>query len=273
MITFRRGVGRDSRNGQMDRPVGAPTWGRFMPRNTSTTSEATVKSAATRNSQSQFGSARITRSRGVIHVVTSRITPRALVILADPNWLWLFLVAALFTVASLVVDVFLGMNRPHVGAPTGRSIWPFLESLPTPRRNVIIENLRLQQVYEALYQTGVDIALEGTPIDGIRRWFERHILGEVRLTEDESAPQRVGALLQQLGPTYVKIGQMMASRSDILPVDWTTEFARLQSDAEPFPWKDAWIVLRSELGRPPEELFATIEEQPFAAASTAQVQD
>ena len=81
----------------------------------------------------------------------------------------------------------------------------------------------------------------------------------------------MGALLQQLGPTYVKIGQMMASRSDILPVDWTTEFARLQSDAEPFPWKDAWIVLRSELGRPPEELFATIEEQPFAAASTAQV--
>ena len=142
------------------------------------------------------------------------------------------------------------MNRPHVGAPTGRSIWPFLESLPTPRRNVIIENLRLQQVYEALYQTGVDIALEGTPIDGIRRWFERHILGEVRLTEDESAPQRVGALLQQLGPTYVKIGQMMASRSDILPADWTTEFARLQSDAEPFPWKDAWIVFApSSAGR------------------------
>ena len=204
-------------------------------------------------------------------LVTTWITRTDLVILADPNWLWLFLIAALFTVASLVVDVFLGMNRPHVGAPTGRSIWPFLESLPTPRRNVIIENLRLQQVYEALYQTGVDIALEGTPIDGLRRWFERHILGEVRLTEDESAPQRVGALLQQLGPTYVKIGQMMASRSDILPVDWTTEFARLQSDAEPFPWKDAWIVLRSELGQPPEELFATIEEQPFAAASTAQV--
>jgi ubiquinone biosynthesis protein len=204
-------------------------------------------------------------------LVTTWISPGDIAILADPIWLWLFLVAALFTVASLVVDVFLGMNRPHVGAPTGRSIWPFLESLPTPRRNLIIENLRLQQVYEALYQTGVDIALEGTPIDGLRRWFEKHILGETRLAEDESAPQRVGALLQQLGPTYVKIGQMMASRSDILPADWTTEFARLQSDAEPFPWKDAWVVLRAELGRPPEELFATIEEEPFAAASTAQV--
>src|SRR4029079_13888760 len=204
-------------------------------------------------------------------LVTTWITPGDLVILADPNWLWLFLIAALFTVASLVVDVFLGMNRPHVGAPTGRSIWPFLESLPTRRRNVIIENLRLQQVYEALYQTGVDIALEGTPIDGIRRWFERHILGEVRLTEDESAPQRVGALLQQLGPTYVKIGQMMAARSDILPADWTTEFARLLSDAAPFPWAEAREVIRAELGRLPEELFATIDEEPIAAASTAQV--
>jgi ubiquinone biosynthesis protein len=163
------------------------------------------------------------------------------------------------------------MNRPHVGAPTGRSIWPFLESLPTPRRNVIIENLRLQQVYEALYQTGVDIALEGTPIDGIRRWFERHILGEVRLTEDESAPQRVGALLQQLGPTYVKIGQMMASRTDILPPEWTTELARLQADADPFPWAEARDVIIAELKRTPEEAFGSIEPEPFAAASTAQV--
>ena len=69
----------------------------------------------------------------------------------------------------------------------------------------------------------------------------------------------------------MKIGQMMASRSDILPPDWTTEFARLQSDAEPFPWKEAAGRPPLRAGRPPEELFATIETEPFAAASTAQV--
>ena len=128
----------------------------------------------------------------------------------------------------LVADIVLGLSRPHVGMTAAPSaVWTLLESLPTPRRNAIIENLRLQQVYEALYQTSIDIAFEGTPIGGVRRWFEQHILGEIRLAEDESAPQRVAALLQQLGPTYVKIGQMLAARSDVLPSDWTTEFARL----------------------------------------------
>ena len=203
--------------------------------------------------------------------LTSRITPVKVAVLADPEPLWLLLVAALFTLGSLVTDVLLGLSRPHVGQPTGPSVWTLLESLPTPRRNAIIENLRLQQVYEALYQTSIDIAFDGTPIGTLRRWFERHVIGEVRLADDESAPQRVGALLQQLGPTYVKIGQMMAARTDVLPVEWTTELARLQADAAPFPWSDARAMLVSELKRPPEELFASIEETPFAAASTAQV--
>jgi ubiquinone biosynthesis protein len=203
--------------------------------------------------------------------LTSRISPVEVAVLADPTPLWLLLVASLFTLGSLVTDLALGLNRPHVGLPAGSSLWTILERLPTPRRNVIIENLRLQQVYEALYQTSIDIALEGTPIGSSRRWFEKHVLGEVRLTEDESAPQRVGSLLQGLGPTYVKIGQMMASRSDILPPEWTTELARLQADADPFPWAEAREVIIAELKRTPEEAFGSIEPEPFAAASTAQV--
>ena len=204
--------------------------------------------------------------------VTSRLSPVEVAVLADPQPLWLLLVAGLFTLGSLVADIVLGLSRPHVGETAAPSaVWTLLESLPTPRRNAIIENLRLQQVYEALYQTSIDIAFEGTPIGGVRRWFERHVLGEVRLTEDENAPQRVAALLQQLGPTYVKIGQMLAARSDVLPSDWTTEFARLQADAAPFPWLDARQVIKAELGKTPEEAFASIEEEPFAAASTAQV--
>jgi ubiquinone biosynthesis protein len=204
-------------------------------------------------------------------VLASRFSPVEIAVVADPQPLWLLLIAALFTLADLVTDVVLGLSRPNVGMPGNPSVWTFLESLPTPRRNAIIENLRLQQVYEALYQTSIDIAFEGTPIGSIRRWFQAHVLGDVRLTDDENAPQRVAALLQQLGPTYVKIGQMMAARSDILPEDWTTEFARLQADAAPFPWEEARQVIVAELKRPPEELFASIEEEPFAAASTAQV--
>jgi ubiquinone biosynthesis protein len=78
-------------------------------------------------------------------------------------------------------------------------------------------------------------------------------------------------MLQSLGPTYVKIGQMVASRGEALPPDWLAELQMLQSDAAPFPYEQAREIITKELGKPPEELFATFETEPFAAASTAQV--
>jgi ubiquinone biosynthesis protein len=78
-------------------------------------------------------------------------------------------------------------------------------------------------------------------------------------------------MLQQLGPTYVKIGQMMASRSDILPPEWIAELATLQSDAAPFGFDDVADIVTRELGAHPDALYATFEREPFAAASTAQV--
>ena len=78
-------------------------------------------------------------------------------------------------------------------------------------------------------------------------------------------------MLQQLGPTYVKIGQMMASRSDVLPPAWIDELAKLQSDAAPFGYDDVQAIVNKELGADPEVLYATFEHEPFAAASTAQV--
>ena len=79
---------------------------------------------------------------------------------------------------STVMDAVLGLNRPDLGADRCRGIWGFLESLPTPRRNAILENLRLQQVYNAIYSTSLDIALDDTPIGPIRRWFARVVLGD-----------------------------------------------------------------------------------------------
>ncbi len=64
---------------------------------------------------------------------------------------------------------------------------------------------------------------------------------------------------------------MIASRGDVLPADIIAELSKLQSEAAPFPWLDAALMIKSELGKEPEQLFATIEHEPFAAASTAQV--
>ena len=205
--------------------------------------------------------------------LTSVISPIKIGIadLAQPVLLWIIVAAALYTLLSTVSDALLGLNRPDLTADRSRGIWGFLERLPTPRRNTIIENLRLSQVYNAIYTTSLDIALEGTPVGSIRRWFARVVLGDKRVIDDPTGPERIRLMLQQLGPTYVKIGQMMASRSDILSPEWITELSKLQSEAAPFAYDDVVIIVRKELGSPPEELFATFDPIPFAAASTAQV--
>jgi ubiquinone biosynthesis protein len=189
---------------------------------------------------------------------------------ADPILLWMLVLATLYTILTTGVDILLGLNRPRIGRSQSM-VWRVLESLPTPRRNLIIENLRLQQVYDAIYTTAIDSALARTRIAPLRHWFTTRILGETELLMDASGAERLRILLQQLGPTYVKIGQMIASRGDALPPEVIAELSKLQSDAAPFPWEDARVVIEDELGRPPEELFATIEPVPFAAASTAQV--
>jgi ubiquinone biosynthesis protein len=191
---------------------------------------------------------------------------------ADPTILWLLVVAVLYTLLSTVADALLGLNRPRVTVTASSdALWRFLEALPTPRRNPIIENLRLQQIYDMVYAVALDSTLARTPIGRFRRWFAFRVLGETDIADDVSGPERLRVLLQQLGPTYVKIGQMIASRGDALPKELIDELSKLQSDAAPFPWEDARAMIKAELKREPEELFATIEHEPFAAASTAQV--
>ncbi len=191
---------------------------------------------------------------------------------AQPSTLWVLVFAALYTFLGAVADAVLGLNRPRIAQPAGTvRLWHFLESLPTPRRNFIIENLRLQQVYDLVYTVGLDFTLRKTPIGRFRQWFAVKVLHETDIVADVGGSERIRGLLEQLGPTYVKIGQMMASRSDILPPEMIEELSKLQSDAAPFSWEEASQVILGDLGKPPEELFASIEHEPFAAASTAQV--
>lgn len=191
---------------------------------------------------------------------------------ASPKLVWFLVIATLFTLASSAVDALFGLNVPDIDDQgQGRSIWGILDALPTPRRSRIIENIRLQQVYDTIYRYGLDIALERTPLSTIRVGFQRRVLGRT-VSDDRLTPEaRVRIMLQQLGPTYVKIGQMLASRREALPPALATELEKLQSDAAPFPWEQAAEIIRSEFGKTAEELYATIEHEPFAAASTAQV--
>jgi ubiquinone biosynthesis protein len=77
--------------------------------------------------------------------------------------------------------------------------------------------------------------------------------------------------LDEGGATFVKLGQQLSTRRDVLPGEFTDELTLLQDHAAPLPWAEIAVVLRGELGRPVDEVFASVERAPLAAASVAQV--
>lgn len=77
--------------------------------------------------------------------------------------------------------------------------------------------------------------------------------------------------LEEGGVTFVKLGQVLATRRDLLPEGFVTELSGLQDDVAPVPWAAIDQVIRAELGADADELFATFERIPIAAASIAQV--
>ncbi|MGH8265123.1 MAG: ubiquinone biosynthesis regulatory protein kinase UbiB [Steroidobacteraceae bacterium] len=83
--------------------------------------------------------------------------------------------------------------------------------------------------------------------------------------------ERLRLALQDLGPIFVKFGQALSTRRDLLPVDIADELAKLQDQVPPFPSEIAKAAIARAYGRPLSEVFASFEDQPIAAASIAQV--
>ncbi|EHQ51220.1 2-polyprenylphenol 6-hydroxylase [Ectothiorhodospira sp. PHS-1] len=83
--------------------------------------------------------------------------------------------------------------------------------------------------------------------------------------------ERIRRALEDLGPIFIKFGQMISTRRDLLPEDIAVELAKLQDRVPPFPNEQARAIIEKSLGRPIESLFASFEETPMASASIAQV--
>jgi predicted unusual protein kinase regulating ubiquinone biosynthesis (AarF/ABC1/UbiB family) len=87
--------------------------------------------------------------------------------------------------------------------------------------------------------------------------------------------RREGALLREkliaLGPTFIKTGQSLATRADVLPVEYIQELARLQDEVPPFPTAQARVIIEHELRAKIEDIFESFEDTPVAAASLGQV--
>ncbi|HEV57593.1 MAG TPA: AarF/ABC1/UbiB kinase family protein, partial [Phycisphaerales bacterium] len=93
----------------------------------------------------------------------------------------------------------------------------------------------------------------------LRRWR--------RAAPPLGAPRRLRLALEELGPTFIKLGQILSTRPDLIPPDYIVELARLQDTVPPAPWEPVRAQIEAELGAPPEELFAAFDRVPVAAAS------
>lgn len=85
------------------------------------------------------------------------------------------------------------------------------------------------------------------------------------------SPRRLRLILEELGPSFVKLGQLMSTRADIFPPEYIEELRKLQDRVPPIPYSEIEKVIEEELKQPVAEIFTEFNREPFAAASVAQV--
>ena len=131
---------------------------------------------------------------------------------------------------------------------------------------------RLIQIQRVLLRHGLDDFVRATHLYRPLRflfflspgvWFERR--------RRANRGERLRLALEELGPVFVKFGQAVSTRRDLLPTDIADELAKLQDRVPPFPGSIARAIIESAQGRPVTETFASFDEAPLAAASIAQV--
>jgi len=129
---------------------------------------------------------------------------------------------------------------------------------------------RFQQVVNVLVKYGF-----GEAMTRIRVWeavnFERRILRRKPKLPELTTPQRLRVALEELGPTFIKIGQLLSTRPDLVPPEFLVELKKLRTSVYFVPTDIIRSIVESELGRPISELFESFDDTPLAAASLAQV--
>lgn len=126
---------------------------------------------------------------------------------------------------------------------------------------------RYREILAVFTRHGFGFALSHLPAEPV--WLRE--LYPFPKQEPASLPYHFRCALEELGPAFVKLGQMLSTRPDVLPPDYIEELSNLQDRVQSLPWEVIEPVIREELGRPLSEVFEEIHTVPLAAASLAQV--
>ena len=141
-----------------------------------------------------------------------------------------------------------------------------------PLRRRLAEMARVRRVSEVLVRNGLGSLVGQLALDRFlpRFWRRRPVRADQavgRLT----IPERLRRTLEELGATYIKVGQFLSGRADLLPPEYIEELSKLLDSAPPVPVSEIRELIEEELGSPVEDLFATFDDSPVASASIGQV--
>ncbi len=131
---------------------------------------------------------------------------------------------------------------------------------------------RYHRILRVLFKYGFDDLIERLHIDQYLESGLQMINRKPRSQVQRlSRPERLRMAMEELGPTFVKLGQLLSTRPDFIPPDYLTELAKLQDNVPAFSYQEVVDIFAEEFGKTPEDVFAHFDQQPLAAASIGQV--
>ena len=131
--------------------------------------------------------------------------------------------------------------------------------------------LRLAKIFRTIGRYRLDEFINTERLPGLPRMALAMSPWRLQRVPDLTRGVRLRRALEELGPVFIKFGQMLSTRRDLLPEDIADELAKLQDDVPPFPGREAQAIVEKALGKPIDELYASFETTPMASASVAQV--
>ncbi|AZK60280.1 ABC1 kinase family protein [Candidatus Desulforudis audaxviator] len=130
---------------------------------------------------------------------------------------------------------------------------------------------RYREIARILTRHGFDYLLHQLGLADLIALPRRTIGRRPREVMKRSSPERLRLVLEELGATFIKLGQLLSTRADLLSAEYIEQLERLQDDVPPIPAAEVRRVVERELGQPLEALYARFDPEPLAAASIAQV--
>ncbi|WP_292466393.1 AarF/ABC1/UbiB kinase family protein [Methanolobus sp.] len=130
---------------------------------------------------------------------------------------------------------------------------------------------RYGKIVDALVKYEFGHIVDRLGIGNIRPLRSRIKKQEKVIKDTDSGPTKARLMLEELGPTYIKLGQILSMRQDLIPPEYIREFSKLQDDVQPFGIEEVEHLIKDELGSGIDDLFEYFDEIPIAAASIGQV--